>query len=123
MEILTSLIWTMTSGTLAQRLETNSLRSCCVTLPQHLVKSAGTTPEERDSFSKILEEGYVDCFRHLHGEVFSRHRFFLLTSCRMPRDGSATGACELGIAHGTEVFDSITSSHPSPSALRTLCPG
>jgi len=35
---------------------------------KHLVKSAGTTPEERDSFSKILEEGYVDCFRHLHGE-------------------------------------------------------
>lgn len=35
---------------------------------KHLAKSAGTTPEERASFDRQLEAGYVDAFRHLHPE-------------------------------------------------------
>jgi len=35
---------------------------------KHLAKSAGTTPEERASFKKQLEGGFVDAFRHLHPE-------------------------------------------------------
>ena len=33
---------------------------------KHLTKSAGTTPEERASFSQQLSAGFVDAFRHLH---------------------------------------------------------
>ena len=33
---------------------------------KHLAKSAGTTPEERASFSHQLSAGFVDAFRHLH---------------------------------------------------------
>ncbi|KAL7462690.1 hypothetical protein ACHAXS_003062 [Conticribra weissflogii] len=39
---------------------------------KHLVKSAGTTPEERASFAKQLEGGFVDAFRHLHPEAGNR---------------------------------------------------
>jgi exodeoxyribonuclease III len=35
---------------------------------KHLAKSAGTTPEERESFAKQLSHGYVDAFRALHPE-------------------------------------------------------
>ena len=40
---------------------------------KHLVKSAGTTPQERASFEKQLEAGYVDAFRELHGEEALGH--------------------------------------------------
>lgn len=36
---------------------------------KHLEKSAGTTPEERNTFSKLLDEGFVDGFRHFHPEA------------------------------------------------------
>lgn len=32
-------------------------------------KSAGFTQEERDCFSKILSEGFIDSFRHLYPKV------------------------------------------------------
>ena len=35
---------------------------------KHLAKSAGTTAEERASFSQQLDAGFVDAFRHLHPE-------------------------------------------------------
>ena len=35
---------------------------------KHLAKSAGTTAEERASFARQLDAGYVDAFRHLHPE-------------------------------------------------------
>ena len=33
------------------------------------MKSAGFTLEERDNFTKFLEFGYIDTFRHLYPEV------------------------------------------------------
>jgi len=33
---------------------------------KHLAKQAGTTPEERESFQKQLDCGFVDVFRHCH---------------------------------------------------------
>jgi len=33
-----------------------------------LVKNAGFTPQERESFTKFLDKGYVDTFRHLNPE-------------------------------------------------------
>ena len=40
---------------------------------KHLVKSAGTTPQERASFEQQLEAGYADAFRELHGEEALGH--------------------------------------------------
>jgi len=34
----------------------------------HVPKSASTTPEERESFDKLLADGFVDGFAHLHPE-------------------------------------------------------
>jgi exodeoxyribonuclease III len=36
---------------------------------KHLAKSAGTTPEERASFARQLDAGFVDAFRFLHPKV------------------------------------------------------
>jgi exodeoxyribonuclease III len=36
---------------------------------KHLTKSAGTTPEERQSFSDLLALGFVDAFRQLNPEA------------------------------------------------------
>jgi exodeoxyribonuclease III len=34
--------------------------------PKGLKKCAGFTPQERESFGKFLEKGFVDTFRHFH---------------------------------------------------------
>ena len=31
-------------------------------------KRGGYTPQERESFSKLLDSGFIDTFRHLHPE-------------------------------------------------------
>lgn len=36
--------------------------------PKGSKKCAGFTPQEREEFSKLLEEGWVDTFRQLHPE-------------------------------------------------------
>jgi len=36
---------------------------------KHLVKSAGTTPQERGSFGELLGAGFVDTFRHFHPQA------------------------------------------------------
>ena len=33
------------------------------------LKSAGFTPEERESFTKFLDDGYIDTFRHLNPDL------------------------------------------------------
>jgi exonuclease III len=33
---------------------------------KHIVKQAGLTPQERKSFSQLLETGFVDAFRHFY---------------------------------------------------------
>ena len=43
---------------------------------KHLAKCAGTTPEERESFTKQLEHGFVDLFRHLHPEAKGQYTFW-----------------------------------------------
>ena len=44
---------------------------------KHLDKCAGTTPEERESFTKILDENdFVDLFRHLHPEAKGHYSFW-----------------------------------------------
>jgi exodeoxyribonuclease-3 len=43
---------------------------------KHLPKCAGTTPEERESFSLQLQEGFVDLFRRLHPEAKGQYTFW-----------------------------------------------
>jgi len=43
---------------------------------KHLAKSAGTTPQERESFSLQLQEGYCDLFRELHPEAKGQYSFW-----------------------------------------------
>lgn len=44
-------------------------------------KAAGTTPEERESFSRLLEEtGLVDTFRWRHGEVTGVYSYWYVRS-------------------------------------------
>ena len=44
----------------------------------HIPRSAGTTPEERKSFTEQLENGYVDMFRHLHPEAEGQYTFWAM---------------------------------------------
>ena len=38
---------------------------------KHIVKQAGLTPQERQSFSKMLDQGYFDALRHQYpGTVY-----------------------------------------------------
>ena len=43
---------------------------------KHHKKQAGLTDEERASFDRVLSNGYVDCFRHLHGHEATGHYTF-----------------------------------------------
>ena len=43
---------------------------------KHLVKSAGTTPEERASFEQQLDAGYVDAFRELHPDALGHYSYW-----------------------------------------------
>lgn len=43
---------------------------------KHLVKSAGTTPQERESFERQLEAGFVDAFRELHPDAKGQYTYW-----------------------------------------------
>jgi len=43
---------------------------------KHLVKSAGTTPQERASFDRQLGAGFVDAFRHLHRDAMGHYSYW-----------------------------------------------
>jgi len=43
---------------------------------KHLVKSAGTTPQERASFDQQLGAGFVDAFRHLHQDAMGHYSYW-----------------------------------------------
>ena len=40
-----------------------------------LLKQAGCTPIERNSFTKLLQSGFVDTFRHFHPKVSDSNRW------------------------------------------------
>ena len=44
--------------------------------PESNHQSAGFTDEERDGFTKLLEEGFTDTFRHLHGDVVDQYTWW-----------------------------------------------
>lgn len=43
---------------------------------KHLTKSAGTTTEEKESFSTQLSAGYVDIFRHFHPDAEAQYTWW-----------------------------------------------
>jgi exodeoxyribonuclease III len=42
----------------------------------HLKKQAGCTVEEREAFTNWLNKGYVDAFRHVHGEARGAYTYW-----------------------------------------------
>lgn len=44
--------------------------------PKSNHKTAGFTPEERQDFSLLLEEGFVDVFRHLYPEELHAYTYW-----------------------------------------------
>ena len=44
--------------------------------PKSNTKNAGFSPEERDSFSKLLENGFTDSFRFLQPNVIERYSWW-----------------------------------------------
>lgn len=42
----------------------------------HIKKSAGCTPQERQSFSNMLDQGFVDTFRHFHPDAAGCYTYF-----------------------------------------------
>eukprot|EP00747_Dinoflagellata_sp_TGD_P079819 gnl/TRDRNA2_/TRDRNA2_160653_c0_seq3.p1 gnl/TRDRNA2_/TRDRNA2_160653_c0~~gnl/TRDRNA2_/TRDRNA2_160653_c0_seq3.p1 ORF type:complete len:408 (-),score=77.27 gnl/TRDRNA2_/TRDRNA2_160653_c0_seq3:44-1213(-) len=42
----------------------------------HVAKSAGTTPQERASFTQLLDAGFVDGFRHIHPEALGAFTYW-----------------------------------------------
>jgi exodeoxyribonuclease III len=49
--------------------------------PKNKKKSAGFTNEERESFTKFLEYGYVDTFRHFYPEIV-KYSYFSMRAGR-----------------------------------------
>lgn len=53
---------------------------------KHIPKSAGTTPAERQSFTELLESGFVDTFRHRHPEAFGCFTYWSVRANNRPRN-------------------------------------
>ena len=51
---------------------------------KHLVKSAGTTPAERQSFSDLLGLGFVDAFRHLNPDAAGWFSYWSVRAGNLP---------------------------------------
>jgi exodeoxyribonuclease III len=43
---------------------------------KHLNKQAGVTPEERASFTEMLDAGFIDAFRHLHPDAKGHYSYW-----------------------------------------------
>jgi len=52
----------------------------------HIPKSAGTSPEERESFGKLLEAGFVDAFAHLHAEALGQFSYWSVRAGNRPKN-------------------------------------
>ncbi len=49
-------------------------------------KNAGFSDEERGKMSDLLEKGYVDSFRHIHGDVIDRYSWWSYRANSRPRN-------------------------------------
>lgn len=55
--------------------------------PKGSKKTAGFTIEERTEFGKLLEDGWVDSFRHLHPDTVKYSYFNVKTNARAENKG------------------------------------
>lgn len=53
---------------------------------KHVEKSAGTTPQERTSFGKLLDSGFVDGFRHVHPEALGAFTYWSVRAGNKPKN-------------------------------------
>ena len=53
---------------------------------KHLEKSAGTTTEERNNFSKLLDCGFVDGFRHFHPDAKGHFTYWSVRARNKPHN-------------------------------------
>ena len=60
--------------------------------PKTNTKTAGFTPEERQDFTELLEEGFVDTFRHLYPDLTGAYTYW---SYRFNARAKNTGWCVL----------------------------
>lgn len=52
----------------------------------HVAKSAGTTPQERESFSTLLALGFEDAFRHVHPEALGAFTYWSIRAGNRPKN-------------------------------------
>jgi len=52
----------------------------------HIPKSAGTSPEERESFGKLLDAGFVDAYAHLHSEALGQFSYWSVRAGNRPKN-------------------------------------
>jgi exodeoxyribonuclease III len=52
----------------------------------HVPKSAGTTVQERESFSKLLDAGFADGFAHMHPEVQGAFTYWSVRAGNRPKN-------------------------------------
>lgn len=53
---------------------------------KHVPKSAGTTPQERQSFGELLDAGFVDTFRWLHPDACGCFTYWSVRANNRPRN-------------------------------------
>jgi len=52
----------------------------------HIAKSAGTTPQERESFGRLLTSGFVDGFRHFHRDAQGAFTYWSVRAGNRPKN-------------------------------------
>lgn len=56
--------------------------------PKSNKKTAGFTQEERDGFTELLNEGFIDSFRHLYPDVTDKYSYWTyMMNCRAKNVG------------------------------------
>ena len=90
--------------------------------PKGLTKCAGFTKEEKASFGKFLENGYVDTFRHLHPET---QQFSFWSAKKQAKQNNkgwrldyfVTSKSIIDQVKSSEIFPDIEGSDHCPIAL------
>jgi len=86
-------------------------------------KNAGFTPEERESFGKFLESGYVDTFRHMYP---TEQKFSFWSSMRQSRENNkgwrldyfVTSKNMLPMVEDSEIHCDVMGSDHCPIGLK-----
>eukprot|EP00928_Gymnodinium_smaydae_P047013 TRINITY_DN31355_c0_g1_i1.p1 TRINITY_DN31355_c0_g1~~TRINITY_DN31355_c0_g1_i1.p1 ORF type:complete len:481 (-),score=84.85 TRINITY_DN31355_c0_g1_i1:198-1577(-) len=91
----------------------------------HVPKSASTTPQERESFGRLLDAGFVDGFRHIHPEAQGAFTYWSVRAKNRPQNRG------LRLDYVVVSKDMVTKESANPAAptlhdvfhLTDLCKG